>query len=107
MREVQTGSEGYQPRSRTHADRSFSPTPSTLSLETMLAAGSHDRKNHPEDDHIAIAIDVHTVFLHADIDQDWYVEPPGESELNEDEVWKSTKHCSGTEKHQDCGINMW
>ena len=98
MREVQTSSEGFQPRSRTHADRSFSPTPSTLSLETMLAAGSHDQKNHPEDDHIAIAIDVHTVFLHADIDQDWYVEPPGASELNEDEVWKLHKALYGYRK---------
>ena len=36
----------------------------------MLAVSSHDRNNHPERDFIAIAIDVHTAFLHADIDQD-------------------------------------
>ena len=46
----------------------FSPTSSTLSLKTMLAASSHDRNNHPERDHITIAIDVHTAFLHADVD---------------------------------------
>ena len=67
----------------------FAPTPSTLSLKTMLATISHDRNNHPEDDRVAIAIDVHTAFLHADIDQDLYAEPPEESELNEDEVWKN------------------
>ena len=26
------------------------PTPSTLSLKTMLATSSHDRNNHPEDE---------------------------------------------------------
>ena len=30
----------------------FSPTPSTLSLKTMLAASSHDRNNDPESNHI-------------------------------------------------------
>ena len=47
----------------------FPPTPSTLSLKTMLAASSHDRNNHPECDHITIASDVHTAFLHADVDK--------------------------------------
>ena len=42
----------------------FPPTPSTLSLVTLLAASSHDRNNHPECDHITIAIDAHTAFLH-------------------------------------------
>ena len=64
----------------------FAPIPSTLSLKTMLAASSHDRNNYPADDYIVIAIDVHTAFLHAG---------------------NSTKHCTGAEKHQDCGINMW
>ena len=50
--------------------KTFAPTPSTLSLETMLATSSHNRNNHPEDDYIAIAMDVHTAILHADIDQD-------------------------------------
>ena len=63
----------------------FAPT---LSLKTMLATSSQDRNNYPEEDFVAIAIDVHTAFLHADIDQDLYAEPPEESELNEDEVWK-------------------
>ena len=56
----------------------FAPTPSTLSLKTMLATSSHDRNNYPEEDFVAIAIDVHTAFLHADIDQDLYAEPPEE-----------------------------
>ena len=30
----------------------FSPTPSTLSLKTMLAASSHDRNSDPDSDHI-------------------------------------------------------
>ena len=66
----------------------FAPTPSTLFLKTMLAASSHDRNNHSEEDYIAIVLDVHTAFLHADIHQDLYAEPPEESEFNEDEVWK-------------------
>ena len=45
----------------------FSPTPSTMSLKTMLAACSHDRNSDPESGHITIAIDVHTAFLHAAI----------------------------------------
>ena len=40
--------------------RDISPTPSTLSLRTMLAASSHDRNNEPESDHITVSIDVHT-----------------------------------------------
>ena len=54
----------------------FSPTPPTLSLKTMLAASSHDTNSDPESDHITIAIDVHTAFLHADVDQDLFAEPP-------------------------------
>ena len=50
----------------------FSPTPSTLSLKTMLAASSHDRNNDPESNHITVSIDVHTAFLHADVDQDLF-----------------------------------
>ena len=52
----------------------FSPTPSTLSLKTMLAASSHDRKKDPESNHITVSIDVHTAFLHADVDQDLFAE---------------------------------
>ena len=40
----------------------FSPTPSTLSLKTMLAASSHDRSNDPESNHITVSIDVHTAI---------------------------------------------
>ena len=68
----------------------FSPTPSTLSLKTMLAASSHDRNNDPESNHITVSIDVHTAFLHADVDQDLLAEPPEPDEwydagLKEDE----------------------
>ena len=66
----------------------FASTPSTPSLKTMLAASSRDRNSHPELDNIAIAIGEHTAFLHADIDQELCAEPPEESELCEDEVWK-------------------
>ena len=52
----------------------FSPTPSTLSFKTMLAVSSHDRNSDPESDHITIAIDVHTAFLHADVDQDFFLQ---------------------------------
>ena len=81
----------------------FSPTPSTLSLKTMLAASSHNRNNDPESDHITIAIDVHTAFLHADVDQDLFAEPPKPDEwydagLNEDEVWRLNKALYGYRK---------
>ena len=81
----------------------LSPTSSTLSLKTTLAASSHDRNNHPECDHITIAIDVHTAFLHADVDQELFAEPPEsdewyESELREDEVWKLNKALYGYRK---------
>ena len=52
----------------------------------MLAVSSHDRNNRSESDYIAIAIDVHTAFLHVDIDQELFAEPPRESE--EEEGWK-------------------
>ena len=42
----------------------------------MLAASSHDRNNDPESNHITVSIDVHTAFLHADVDQDLFAEPP-------------------------------
>ena len=76
----------------------FAPTPSTLSLKTMLAANSHDRNNHPQRDYNAIAIEVHTAFLHADIDQELFAEPPEESDLCEDEVWTLHKALSGNRK---------
>ena len=61
----------------------FSPTPPTLFLKTMLAASSLDRNNHPECDHITIAIDVHSAFLHADVDQELFAELPESDELYE------------------------
>ena len=76
----------------------FAPTPSTVSLKTMLAASSHDPNNHPEGDYIAIAIHVHTGFLHPDIDQALFPEPPEEAELCEDEVWKLHKALYGDRK---------
>ena len=81
----------------------FSPTPSTLSLKTMLAAGLHDRNNDPESNPITVSIDVHTAFLHADVDQDLFAEPPETDEwydagLKEDEVWKLNKALYGHRK---------
>ena len=78
----------------------FSPTPSTLSLKTMLAASSYDGNNHPEREHITIAIDVHTAFLHADVDQELFAEPPEPDEwydaaLRDDELWKLNKALYG------------
>ena len=74
----------------------FLPTPSTLSLKTMLASSSHDRNSDPKSDHITIAIDVHTAFLHADVDQDLFAEPPEpgvwyDARLKDDEVWRMNK----------------
>ena len=81
----------------------FSPTPSTLSLKTMLGATSHDRKSDPESDHITIAIDIHTAFLHADVGQDLFAEPPEPDErydagLKKNEVRKLNKALYGYRK---------
>ena len=54
----------------------------------MLVVCSNDRHNHPECDYTTSAIDVHRTFLHADIDQQLFAEPPEESQLYEDQVWK-------------------
>ena len=67
---------------------------------TVDTASSHDRNNDPESDHITIAIDVHTAFLHADVDQDLFAEPPEPDEwcdagLKEDEVWRLNKALYG------------
>ena len=88
----------------------FSPTPSTLSLKTMLEASSHDRNNDPDSNHITVSIDVHAAFLHADVDQDLFAEPPEPDEwydagLKEDELWKSKKNTTDIAKHQNCGIS--
>ena len=81
----------------------FSPTPSTLSLKTMLVASSHDRKKDPESNHITVSIYVHTALLHADVDQDLSAEPQEPDEwydagLKEDEVWKLNKALYGYRK---------
>ena len=49
------------------------------------------------------SIDVHTAFLHAEVDQDLFVEPPETDEwydagLKEDEVWKLNKALYGYRK---------
>ena len=80
-----------------------SPTPSTLSLKTMLAASVHDRNSDPESDYITIATDVHTPFLHADVHEDLCAEPPEPDEwygarLKEDEVWRLNKALCGYRK---------
>ena len=51
-------------------------------IETSSRMGLHHNCN-----------DVHTAFLHADVDQELFAEPPEsdewyESDLREDEVWK-------------------
>ena len=68
----------------------------------MLAASSHDRNCHPEREHITSAIDVHTAFLHADVDQELFAEPPELDEwfyaASRDEVWKLNKALYGYRK---------
>ena len=93
----------YNRRQERTQPEMFSPTPSTLSLTTMLAASSHDRTIDPESDHVTIAIDVHTAFLHADVDQDLFAEPPEPDEwydagLKEVEVWRLNKALYGYRK---------
>ena len=88
----------------------FSPTPSTSSLKTTLAANSHDRNNDPKSNHITVSTDVHTALLHADVNQDLFAEPPEpdkwyDARLKEDEVWKLNKILCGSRKKQKSGIN--
>ena len=72
----------------------------------MLAVSSHDRNNDPaEGDYIATAIYVRTTFLHADIDKEWFGEPPSESELSEIEAWKLHKRWLDIAQHRNCGID--
>ena len=76
--------------SRAHTARDVFTNTVDVVLKTMLAASSHDRNNDPESNHITISIDVHTAFLHADVDQDLFAEPPEPDEwydagLKEDE----------------------
>ena len=54
----------------------FSPMPLTTVFENDAGCvSSHDRNSDPESDHIiTIAIDVHTAFLHADVDQDFFLQ---------------------------------
>ena len=40
-------------------------------------------------DHIIIATDVHTAFLHADVDQELFAEPPESEEWKESELLKT------------------
>ena len=81
----------------------FSPTPSSLSLKTMLPASSHDRNKDLESNHITFSIDVHTAFLHADVDQDLFAEPTEPDEwydagLKQDEVWRLNRALHGYRK---------
>ena len=69
----------------------------------MLAASSHDRNNDPESNHITVSIDVHTAFLHEEVDQDLFAEPPEPDEWNdaglkEDEVWRLKEALYGYRK---------
>ena len=59
-----------------HSPRCFHQHRRHLSLKTMLAASSHDRNSDLESDLLTVSIDIHTTFLHADVDQDLFSEPP-------------------------------
>ena len=82
----------------------FAPTPSTLSLQTLLAVRWHDdHHNHPERDYIAIALDVHAAFLHAGSDQGLFTEQPEESKVCEHEGWRQNKASCGYRKAPKLG----
>ena len=73
-----------------------------------MAASSHDGKSHAEPEHITIAIDAHTTFLNADVDQDLFAEPPEPDEwydaaLRYDEVWKLNNALYGCRKAPKSG----
>ena len=54
----------------------------------MLASSSYARNRHRDIDYIAIAIDVHSAFLLADIHRDVFAELLDEAELASDEIEK-------------------
>ena len=89
--EVQAGSEGLQSCSRAYSARDLCTDTIDTVSENSVGCELARSKQSPS----AIAIDGHTSFLHADIDQDFFAEPPEESELCEDEVWKQHKALYG------------
>ena len=102
-REIEAGSEGLQPMSGCYTARDVLTNTIDTVSETLLAARSHGRNCHSEREHITNVIDVHTAFLHADVDQDLFAEPPAPDEwhdaaLREDEVWKLNKALYGYRK---------
>ena len=88
---VQAGSEGLQSCSRAYSARDVCTDTIDTVSENSVGCELARSKQSPS----AIAIDGHTSFLHADIDQDFFAEPPEESELCEDEVWKQHKALYG------------
>ena len=42
----------------------------------MVASSSYKRTRDHDSEYITVAIDVHTAFVHADIDRDLFAEPP-------------------------------
>ena len=81
----------------------FSPTPSNVVSENDVGCELIRQNNDPESNHVTVSIYVHTAFLHADVDQDLFAEPPEPDEwydagLKEDEVWKLNKALDGCRK---------
>ena len=54
----------------------FTNTINVVSENDAACELTRQRNNDPESNHITVSIDVHTAFLHADVDQDLFVEPP-------------------------------
>ena len=105
LERLQSMSRAYTARfqGRTQPEM-FSPTPVDIVIENDAGLRAYTTGNSdPEGDHITIAIDVHTAFLHADVDQDLFAEPPEPDEwydagLKEDEVWRLNKALYGYRK---------
>ena len=98
----------YRCQERTQPEM-FSTTPSTLSLKTILAASSRDRNNHPECDHITTAIDVHTAFLHAAVDQELSA-PESDEGMNQScaktKCRNRIKCCTVFARHRNCANTL-
>ena len=100
MSEIQAGLEGLQWMSGAHTARDVFTNAVDTVFENDAGCVLTRQNSDPESGHITIAIDVHTAFLHADVDQDLFAEPPEPDEwydagLKEDEVWKLNKALYG------------
>ena len=94
--EIQASLERRQSMSRAHTARDFFTNTVDTVSENNAGCKLTRQKQRPRVQPHHSCIDVHTAFLHPDVDQDLFAEPPEPDEwydagLKEDQVWKLNK----------------